>query len=513
MKKKFIILLIIFGLIIYLNSLFNGFVWDDEETIVNNQTIRSIKNIPSFFTNSVDKNSAYYRPVTLTILTVVYSIFGERPFFFRLLQVLIHITSGVIIFLIFSKLFNKNYLLAFFLSLIFLVHPVNSEAILFMSAMQETLFFLVGAIALLIIINNQNLSLKKFVAVEGLLFVGLFIKETAVIFFALIFFYLLLFNKKLVSKHLVIGAGFFWLYFFLRILAGNLYVQGQGLFPIMRVVWWIRFLTIPKIILFYIEKFFIPWRLVIAQHWVVSTPTLTNFYFPLIVDVVFFTAIIIYCLKTKNKLFIFFALWFVIGLFPHLQLIPLNMTVAERWLYFPIGGLLGMMGVFINKLKTGKNIQIILCFIAVCLLSTRTIIRSFDWRNELSLFSHDIKLTAHTFDLENNFGVALFRSGKINEAEIHFNKSIELAQDWWVNWNNLGAVYEKKGNFLKSENCYLHALKNGDYYLAYENYAGILIRQKKYLEAKQFVWEKALPKFPYNQKLNSIYNFLLTNPK
>jgi len=509
--RKYIFILIIVGFLVYSNSLFNNFVWDDEEFIANNPTIRSVKNIPLFFTNSIDKSSAYYRPVMLTLHTIVYSLFGGQPFFFRLFQVLIHLTNGVIIFLIFAGLFNKKYLTAFFLALIFLIHPVNSEALLFTSATQDPLFFLVGASALLLIIHKQQISLRRLAVAAGLLLTGLLIKETAIVFYVLIFFYLIIFNKKYINKYLIIGTVSIWLYFFLRLLGGSSYVQGQGLFPIMRVTWGARLLTIPKIILFYLEKFFVPWKLAIAQHWVVTTPTLINFYFPLIIDVVFFTAIIIYCLRTKNKLFIFFALWFVIGLLPHLQLIPLNMTAAERWMYFSIAGLLGMFGVLGGLGEKGHlRKKIVLCVIMVCLLSLRTTVRGFDWQSDLSLFPHDIKFTASTFDLENNLGVALFRGGKINEAARHFKKSTELAPYWWVNWNNLGAVYEKNGDLFKAENYYLQAIQNGDYYLAYENYAKILIKQKKENQARVFLETTALKKFPDNQTLNNLY-LRLTN--
>jgi len=40
------------GLMVYGISLFNGFVWDDEEQVVNNAAIRSLANLPFFFTQS-----------------------------------------------------------------------------------------------------------------------------------------------------------------------------------------------------------------------------------------------------------------------------------------------------------------------------------------------------------------------------------------------------------------------------------------------------------------------------
>jgi len=45
-KEKFILLLILVGFLVYFNSLSNGFVWDDEEQVVNNVLVHSLSNFP-----------------------------------------------------------------------------------------------------------------------------------------------------------------------------------------------------------------------------------------------------------------------------------------------------------------------------------------------------------------------------------------------------------------------------------------------------------------------------------
>jgi len=181
-------------------------------------------------------------------------------------------------------------------------------------------------------------------------------------------------------------------------------------------------------------------------------------------------------------------------------------------LYLPIVGLLGMIGVILKREldRIPKRLALTLIIVILVLFSLRTIARNFDWRNELSLFSHDAKRTI-SFDLENNLGVALFRSGKIQEAEKHFKKSTELAPYWWVNWNNLGVIYERKGRLAEAEKLYKKAIDQGEYYLAYENYVGVLIKEKKLKEAKEFLEKEALIKLPNNEKLKMFYHYLLQN--
>jgi len=521
MKKKFIVLLVLVGFIVYFNSLFNTFLWDDEEFIANNTSVQSIRNIPQFFTGkeyapggNIQQNTAYYRPITSTIYSVIFIISRGSPFPFRLFQTIIHIINTVLVFLVFSYFFNRIKYIPIFLSLIFLVHPINSEAVLFISATQEVLFFLVGTAALLFLIKKKHIKIQTLTLTGILLIVTLFIKETGVIFFVLIFFYLILFNKKPTSKYLVITVTFLWFYFFVRFVVGSTYVQGQGLFPIMRTTLLNRLMTVPSIILFYLIKFVFPKELAIAQHWVVYSPDFYNFFLPFFLEGAVIIIALFYVIKTKNKIFGFFLIWFLVGLLPHLQIVPLNMTVAERWFYFPMVGLLGMMGSVMSNINPPTGGQIskrwsyIIGLVIVCLLSTRTIIRTFDWRNGLTLFSHDIKLSKNVFDLENNLGTELIRVGKVKEAKIYLENSVRLAPYWWVNWNNLGVIYEREGKINKAEECYQKSINNGDYYLAYENYVAILIKQGKDAQAREFLEKEALVRFPYNERLKQFYQYL-----
>ena len=338
MKKVWIIIFL--GLLIYGFSLFNGFVWDDEVV----------------FQNSISPfDSTYYRPVTSVIRSTIYNIFGPRPFFFHFFQLIFHIVTAVFIYYLFKRFFKET--LSLILALIFLVHPANVEAVSFASAMQEVLFTLTGLTGLYLFISSKNLSIAKIFLSTVILLIALLMKETAIVFFVLVFCYLFLFKKNkqnVLINYSILIVILLMTYLLVRISGGNLYIHGQGLFPIMRVSFITRLMNIPLIIKYYLGMFFFPINLAIAQHWVIKLPSFINFFLPLILEVLLFLTAVIYSLKKKDKIFAFFFLWFLVGLLPHLQIIPLNMTVAERWLYFPMIGLLGMMGSII-KISNIKN--------------------------------------------------------------------------------------------------------------------------------------------------------------
>jgi Flp pilus assembly protein TadD len=106
--------------------------------------------------------------------------------------------------------------------------------------------------------------------------------------------------------------------------------------------------------------------------------------------------------------------------------------------------------------------------------------------------------------MHNNLGVEYYRRGNVEEARKEFRKSTELAPMWDINWNNLGATYNYAGDLKTAEECYLRAMQHGTYFMAYENYAAVLVRQGRIVEAKKFISERALPMFPASQELLSL---------
>src|SRR3989339_143410 len=98
--RKYLLLIFFIGLLLYFTSFFNNFLWDDEEFIVNNPTVRSVKNIPGFFFGKSSANSAYYRPIMSSVYSFLFVASGGKPLLFRLFQVGIHLINTGLIFLL-----------------------------------------------------------------------------------------------------------------------------------------------------------------------------------------------------------------------------------------------------------------------------------------------------------------------------------------------------------------------------------------------------------------------------
>lgn len=144
-----VILIIFLGLSVYLNSLKGTLFWDDEVTVVNNVFIRHpIKYLGKIFSASYHSGAGetlnFYRPLTTLFFAFDYQIWRLKPFGYHLSNVALHILNGILIFFLLRRIFG-NYLLGIFCVTLFLVHPINSEAVNYVSNRSDLLmlfFFL-----------------------------------------------------------------------------------------------------------------------------------------------------------------------------------------------------------------------------------------------------------------------------------------------------------------------------------------------------------------------------------
>lgn len=515
-KYKYSLIIILVGIVVYFNSLFNNFVSDDFPQIVENLPIHSIGNIFNFLNGSTFNSGGstqltgvYYKPLLSSYFSLIYSIFGTNYSLFHFFQISVHVLNAYLVFVFFKYFFKKP--LALILSLVFLVHPINSEAVFFISAMQEPLFFLFGMIGLLLL---QKMDSKKTLALVSLcFFLSLLSKETGILFIAVGFLYTFLFKKKylfsLFAYSMIVLAG----YLILRIHAISIFTHAL-VFPIDTLTLLQRAFNMPAIFFFYVKTFVFPINLAYSYHWVYKTISFNHFFLPLIIDflcigIFLYVAAILY--KKSEKYFsfyLFFLFWFLSGIFLHLQIIPLDATVADRWFYFPIMGLLGMIGILLEKFIKIRWV-ILLIGLLVTILSIRTIMRGYDWKDELILASHDVTLS-DSYLIKSELGYELSQHAQFEKAIYLSKKSVDQYPTY-VNYLNLGAVYFNQGNsqsgneskaaYQKAKEAYLHALTLGVSYKVFENLTALAIVSQENSVENITIARYAVKKYPYDTKL------------
>ncbi|MBI4679863.1 MAG: hypothetical protein HY753_01285, partial [Nitrospirae bacterium] len=107
-KYTAIAILLIISIGVYLNTLPNEFVYDDEYQVLENLWIRDAKYIPEIFLTNVwafvgeEKLSNYYRPLMHITYMIDYHIFGLKPWGFHLTNIIFHAGVTLLVFLIAS---------------------------------------------------------------------------------------------------------------------------------------------------------------------------------------------------------------------------------------------------------------------------------------------------------------------------------------------------------------------------------------------------------------------------
>ena len=124
---------------VYGESLYFSFEGDDYLYIERNLWIRqlSLRNLEMIWTSAY---AGHYAPLNLSVLAILYHLFGLEPFGFHLAQVLLHAACVCLLYLTLTKLESPR--IALLAALLFAVHPANIETVAWVSEIKSTLAFL-----------------------------------------------------------------------------------------------------------------------------------------------------------------------------------------------------------------------------------------------------------------------------------------------------------------------------------------------------------------------------------
>ncbi len=179
--------LLIIGFIAYYNIIKGPFFYDDEQFIVKNEFVHQL-DVKKIYTSSVTQGanikSNFYRPNQQLVFAITHKFFGLNAKAFHINSILFHSLNAFLVFLLFSLLgFNRN--TAFAGSLLFLLHPIHTEAVAYISGFADIIglsFMLSGIILFIKTIQQPGRQNRIFIPVYIVCFIlALFSKESLVI--------------------------------------------------------------------------------------------------------------------------------------------------------------------------------------------------------------------------------------------------------------------------------------------------------------------------------------------
>ena len=475
-----IILLIIIGFFVYAFNLNDLLFWDDTDWIVNNPFVHSfsLENVKNWFTQNIlagiGLSSNYYRPFLLFTFTLNYIFGGDSPFGYHLLSNAFHIANAILIFLLLFSVF-KNKFISFWASLIWLVHPLQTEAVTYVSGRGDPLNIFFMLLALFILMeNNFRLSLVPCLLSLVSLVLALLSRETAVISPLLFMvFYIAFISRerflRSVKTSFVKALPYFGIVFVYGILrltvlnfenTLNFYSRSNPYADSLLV----RMYTFMNVLWTYVELMILP----LGQHMERSVTIYTYFWNLPVFLASLAIVILLYCLiamyrrEQKNNLTIkqfshfrvcFFAVgWFFTNLLMTSGITPINAQLYEHWLYLALLGPLVLVIYYLCRIfeKFDKKIvkvliTLLLVFITI-FFSTLSIKRNILWGKPIEFFEDILKYESEGARINNNLGNLYYNKGDIEKAEEYYWKSVSVEDNFPQPHFNLGSILHDRGD-------------------------------------------------------------------
>lgn len=515
-KKKtiyFFIIMMVITTITYLNHFDNSFHFDDSHAIVQNPSIRSLKNIPYFFkdanASSVLPQNQSYRPILTTTLAFDYWIaqeynvlyFHSTSFiFFLLLGILIYVMSFKILNITTANLKN-NFYLACSISLLYMIHPVMAETVNYIIARSDLLatFFVV----LTFVIYQHSTFSKKYYLYLIPFVLGTLAKPIAIMFGPLLLYYILLFEKGMSIqqcfkrdsfiqlKQVFLKTTPIWiitvlLYVFINRMTPDSYISGFT--SIYNYI-----ITQPFVITYYLGSLFFPIGLSADTDWL-PLESIWSYEFFIGALVILGLLILIYITSKKRKHhpISFGVFWFLIALIPTSSFIPLSEVMNSQRMFFPYVGLIISIGYsfylgfqyLINKYSLNPIYGIILTSSLFVLFAFGTYNRNEVWHNDESLWKDVTLKSPKNARGHMNYGHSQMKYEKYDIAEKHFKTALEINPNYHKIHINLGVLYNVLGKTEQAEEYFKNALKlSPKYYFPWFYYGRFLTNKNRHKEA------------------------------
>ncbi len=500
----FILLAILATLITYSNHFDNAFHFDDFHTITENPHIRSLNNIPSFFTDGTTTSNLpqnqTYRPIVATSIAIDYWFDNSyNLFFFHLDNFLFFLTQGILLFFFFHKILitssksSYSFHISAVCALLYLLHPVMAETVNYVIArsdIQSTFF-----VILAFVLYQYSDFGKRYYLYSIPILIGTLAKPTALMFAPLFFCYVLLFestteNLSLVkkAKHAIQRAlkktvpillFCVILFIFQRRMTPDTYTTAGG--TVFNYL-----ITQPYVLFHYFKSLFLPFSLSADTD---LNPFESVWNYKFFIGVIFILGIcyaLFNCLKKKVHYPIAFGiLWFFIALAPTSSVIPLAEVMNDHRMFFPyIGLILSVVYFCYLKLEAYKknnwiNYYTIISgtIVVLALCAFGTFQRNIVWDTEASLWKDvTVKSPKNGRGLM-NYGVIQMGKGNYSEAEANFSKALKLTPNYHTLFINLAILHKATGNKKEAEKYFSTAITKGHKYYSPWYYYGQFLTQ------------------------------------
>lgn len=468
----FLAILLLATIIVYSNTFEAPFVFDDMPNILENRHIRLDKISIEDIVAAGFKSVCSRRPVANISFAVNYYIHGYNVTGYHIINILIHLANGIILFYIFrvTLMYSQQHWadeqtaiisgLSFTAAFIWLVHPVQTQSVTYIVQRMNSLaaLFYLSSILLYIKARIETQSLKKriycFIVSTSCGILALGTKEISVTLPFFIFLYEWFFFQNLSKSWLkrslpYVLVGMILLGILIRIYLGpNPIELILGGYETREFTLFQRVLTQFRVIIFYLSLVLFPHpaRLNLEHDFPLSYGLFSPVTTAICMGLLFLGLASAVYFARSERLVSFSILWFLGNLFLESSIIPLEIIFEHR-IYLPSTFLILMGVLLFYRYVSNQKIQRI-ALVGVCMiLCVWTYERNEIWGEELRFLRDCLKKSPNKARIYNNMGFAMERRGNYKDAEKYYKDALSIKPKYKEAHLNIADLYYNISHF------------------------------------------------------------------
>ncbi len=447
-------------LLLYGPSLANKFVsLDDTLLITQNPAVQAFtpQTVKRAFTTY---DPELYVPLTLVSYQIENALFGLRPGVFHSTNLLLHTLNALLVFAgVYLLLKRKGVAAA--TAILFAVHPLHTEAVLWAAARKDllsTFFFLSSLCAYLSWRDREDYGL--FLLSIVLFVLGLLSKVTVVTLPVV----LLMIDWKR-QRPMVQAVREKWPFWLFAVVFGIVALFGKREVLASSGVW-MNFLLACKSTLFYLWHIFFPVGFTVLYPQLAPVTILSwEFALP-VIALLLILALIVGCLR-RLPIVSFCLAFFLLTLVPNFtNFVKAGVTyvASDRYAYIPSIGIFLLVAIAVSHLYQrrpfgsvgARALDILMACVFVGLVGiART--QAQTWRDSEALYRHALSVVPSAVAY-NNLGDFLMKTDREDEAKGYFEAAISLDPSYQYAYNNLGNYERERGDYDAAMRIYRQAI-------------------------------------------------------
>lgn len=396
-----------------------------------------------------------YRPLRDISYRIDWLIGGKEPVVYHATNILLHVLAALAAYWLLNLLI-KDDKVSLIAAAVFAVHPLHTESVAWVKGRDDilfTLFYLLSFGMYLRFEEKDSSDRWVYYFVSLALFtLSLFSKELAVTLPIALILHRFVFKgaRQLpLIPFIVLTVGYLGLRTHVLGQVAQQGYWGGGVVPTM--------LTMTRVVAQYTRLSFFPINQC-ADYF--SFPISTGVDLGVILSLSLLCLIFSSLFTARNKVALYGGLFFFISLLPVLNIIPIKILIAERFVYLPLLGFCAVIASVLNTLIYRRVSFWVVSGIIVFIFFILTIERNMIWKDEYSLWSDTLKKAPTNARAHYGIGTVYAERGMMDKAERQFKEAIRYAPYNPDAYNALALAYYKKGMIKEAMELYLSALRN-----------------------------------------------------